>query len=352
MSNDWKVFKKEIAGFIFDPQQPDHKSKFMVLWWKKHSKTMMVGCAKCMRGMEFDLPCVKDSGEKIISNKKKKDWWATLIYMCGCTKATGNERGCGGDQASTEKTLTPKAAGAKDWQQERWIPKQQQQDHKGWQSSTDGHCGGGRGSGHGSSKSYGQQSYNQQSYGQQQFYGQQSYGQQQGRGCPPQQQDKGWGRDSYKCHSGSSHKGSDTDKGFHGYQESSNDRRDTKNQHFRSDDRDRAAASTDNSGRGHGSSDRGHGSSGRGQDSRRDDRDARDQRRSVPEVDLLPRHDGRDRDRRGNDSRSDRSSDRRPSGSSSREMRRDDSRSPRREQNMVREMIKEELQNMVRDRGR
>jgi hypothetical protein len=307
-----------------------------------------------MRGYNIDLPSLTAASQKLISNKSKKDWagFKTIIYMCRDQKATGNERGRGGAQSSTDKALTPKAA---------WTPKHQQQDNKSWHSSTDGHCGGGRGSGHGNSKPYAQQPYAHNSYGHshgQQSQGQRSYGQQ------PQQQDKGWSQDDRRDANNQYSRGQQSfgqrsfgqqsqqqDKG--GYQGSSNDRRDAKNQYSRKDDRDRAVASRDNNGRGHGSSDRDHGSCGRGQlrmashDSRRDDRDRRDQRRSAPEVDLYPRQ-----DRRGNDSRSDRSSDRRPSGGSfSRETRRDDSRSPRRE-HWIRELMKEQMkeqQNMFRE---
>ena len=137
MSNDWKAFKEGIVRFIFDPRQPDHESKFLVVWWKKGGSTMMIGCAHCMRGYNIDLPEQKAASQKLISNKSKKDWagFKTIYYMCRDQKATGNERGRGGAQASTEKALTPKAA---------WTPKHQQQDNKSWHSSTDGHCGGGK----------------------------------------------------------------------------------------------------------------------------------------------------------------------------------------------------------------
>ena len=90
MSNDWKVFKEGIVRFVFDPRQPDHESKFLVVWWKKGGSTMMIGCAHCMRSYNIDLPSLTAASQKLISNKSKKDWagFKTIIYMCRDQKAT------------------------------------------------------------------------------------------------------------------------------------------------------------------------------------------------------------------------------------------------------------------------
>ena len=126
--NDWHVFKDAILRFHFNPRQPDHESKFLLAYWKKSHNRMLIGCAHCMRGYNIDLPDPADA-QKVISNKSKKEWagFKTVTYCIRDQKATGNERGRGGAQASTEKARTPKAT---------WPAKHQQQDNKSWHSST------------------------------------------------------------------------------------------------------------------------------------------------------------------------------------------------------------------------